>query len=301
MSTSFNHASSALERIDTSTLITIVDDNHDTILFEPAFNTLVSSSVCGLCLAKTENLTHRPIRVSPPSTLNSLATSCSTRTQNSQWYILYMWVFICFAKLFHIFIMHVVSPSWPWHCRWFFPRVPHYPDFFQLKSQLAVVGYLETPIVHSLALELPGYEVPLFAAVVGSISSNDPTGTYYACRRRLWKPLFLFWICGGCRAGLALTLYFMVFITMYVCLVLLVSVLVLNYHRWMWLTPMSLKSKCTSQCTLLGTMSRSFLVLILQLTDQQSSRRRGSAPWPWRSTLLTPLWDTSSRAQAKRS
>ncbi|KAG1793768.1 hypothetical protein EV424DRAFT_1354101 [Suillus variegatus] len=123
MSTSFNHASSALERIDTSTLITIVDDNHDTILFEPAFNTLVSSS--------------------------------SVPTINIE---------------FVGYVLQYPNPEQPVIYPLYSPPL----GLDTLKSQLAVVGYLENPIVHSLALELPGYEVPLFAAVAQAMETTIP-------------------------------------------------------------------------------------------------------------------------------
>ncbi|KAG1894029.1 uncharacterized protein F5891DRAFT_1195717 [Suillus fuscotomentosus] len=123
MSTSFNHASSASERINTSTLITIVDNNHDVILFEPTFNMLVSFS--------------------------------SVPTINIE---------------FIGYVLQYPNPEQPVIYPLYSPPL----GLDALKSQLAVVGYLETPIVHSSALELPGFEVPLFAAVAQAMETTIP-------------------------------------------------------------------------------------------------------------------------------
>ncbi|KAG1899893.1 uncharacterized protein F5891DRAFT_1189372 [Suillus fuscotomentosus] len=109
--------------VDTRALLTLVDDNHDAIIYDPAFNVFL------------------PFLGSPTISIEFVG-----------------------------YVLQYSNPDQP-------IIYPLYSPPFgldALKRQLFQIAYLETPMLHSSAFELAGFEVPLFAVVLQAMKNTLP-------------------------------------------------------------------------------------------------------------------------------
>ncbi|KAG2085235.1 uncharacterized protein F5147DRAFT_659588 [Suillus discolor] len=111
--------------VDTRPLLTLVEDNHDAIIFDPAFNWFAPGE---------EGKYHSQFHQGSPTISVE-------------------------------FVGYVLQFS-----------NPHQPMIYPLylKCQLFQIAYLETPMLHSSAFELAGFEVPLFAVVLQAMETALP-------------------------------------------------------------------------------------------------------------------------------
>ncbi|KAG1729929.1 hypothetical protein EDB19DRAFT_1832235 [Suillus lakei] len=112
--------------IDTNKLITLIDDNHDTILFKPTFNLFMSFLFP---------------QGAPTTSIEFIG-----------------------------YVLQFSNPTQPI----MYPLYSPLLGLDALRRQLCVITYLETPMLHGSALELPGYEVPVFAILLQAMETTIP-------------------------------------------------------------------------------------------------------------------------------
>ncbi|KAG1749278.1 hypothetical protein EDB19DRAFT_1825518 [Suillus lakei] len=112
--------------IDTNKLITLIDDNHDSILFEPTFNLFMSFSFP---------------QGAPTTSVEFIG-----------------------------YVLQFSNPTQPI----MYPLYSPLLGLDALRRQLCVIAYLETPMLYGSALELPGYEVPVFAILLQAMETAIP-------------------------------------------------------------------------------------------------------------------------------
>ncbi|KAG1779353.1 hypothetical protein EV702DRAFT_1195316 [Suillus placidus] len=126
--------------IDTNKLITLINDNHDVIVFEPVFNVFVSFS--GAPTTSVE--------------LVGYILHYSNPTQP-----------IIYPLYSPLLGLDAVGDLIHW-------SHTILTQLLQLQRQLCLVAYLETPMLHGSALEAPGYEVPVFAIMLQAMETPIP-------------------------------------------------------------------------------------------------------------------------------